>query len=235
MRQFIFVLSLIFYLSSAIITYIALTIPSKTSFTKEELSDKWKQEESFSPELPSVEELDVQPEEGHDNNQAIVNESSSPRAQQKETKAETEEERALTTKPLSDNTINHHQQSGKVIAVIGGGLFSSHHDMISDELREAVKAIVPQIMALSDNSVSVEGHTDTIPVRAEKNRPYKDNYDLSFFRAKAVALLLEKYGVPKERISIIGFGDTHPRAPNSTPQGRAQNRRVEIRLIPNPE
>jgi outer membrane protein OmpA-like peptidoglycan-associated protein len=59
-----------------------------------------------------------------------------------------------------------------------------------------------------------------------------DNIELSFLRANAVALQLVKSGIALERISVIGYGDTHPIASNETSEGRARNRRVEVKLIP---
>ncbi len=56
--------------------------------------------------------------------------------------------------------------------------------------------------------------------------------DLSFLRAKAVAGILVKYGISPERISVTGYGDTRPIASNETDEGRAKNRRVEVKLIP---
>jgi outer membrane protein OmpA-like peptidoglycan-associated protein len=56
--------------------------------------------------------------------------------------------------------------------------------------------------------------------------------ELSFLRAKAVARILVKHGISLERISIIGYGETHPIASNETDAGRAKNRRVEVKLVP---
>ena len=56
--------------------------------------------------------------------------------------------------------------------------------------------------------------------------------ELSLLRAKSVASLLVKNGISIERISVTGYGDTRPIASNETAEGRAKNRRVEIKLVP---
>ena len=55
---------------------------------------------------------------------------------------------------------------------------------------------------------------------------------LSLFRAKTVAGMFEKEGISSKRISAIGYGATRPIATNATSEGRAKNRRVVVRLIP---
>jgi chemotaxis protein MotB len=79
-----------------------------------------------------------------------------------------------------------------------------------------------------DNTVVVEGHTDNIPVDTAK---YKSNWELSSDRALSVLQALLAYGVPDNRLSIAGYGDTRPVRSNDTAEGRAYNRRVDIVII----
>ncbi len=74
--------------------------------------------------------------------------------------------------------------------------------------------------------VSVQGHTDNIP--PGKDSPFKDNWELSSFRALAVLHELIKDGVKPQRISAAGFGQYRPVATNATKAGKEKNRRVEI-------
>ena len=71
--------------------------------------------------------------------------------------------------------------------------------------------------------VRIEGHTDSVGVREK-------NVALSQGRADAVKAYLVKQKVPAERLKAIGFGPDKPTAPNDTPAGREQNRRVEFNL-----
>ncbi len=73
--------------------------------------------------------------------------------------------------------------------------------------------------------VSIEGHTDNVPVKGGR---YSSNWELSAARAYSALLFLKDKGVPVDRINIAGFADTRPIAPNDTEEGRAKNRRVEF-------
>ncbi|ACC75166.1 type VI secretion system protein TssL, long form [Paraburkholderia phymatum] len=73
--------------------------------------------------------------------------------------------------------------------------------------------------------VSVLGYTDNVPIRS---RQFASNDALSEERATQVMQILQAAGVPASRLEAVGKGDADPVADNSTPQGRAQNRRVEI-------
>lgn len=119
----------------------------------------------------------------------------------------------------------------RVLAVLGDGAFYSGQVVINDNLTNAVKELVPDIMESPDNRVIIEGHSDNIPIKSTADL-YGDNLELSFLRAKAVALILEKNGISLERISVMGYGDTRPIASNETAEGKAKNRRVEIKLSP---
>ncbi|MEN8262753.1 MAG: OmpA family protein [Nitrospirota bacterium] len=120
----------------------------------------------------------------------------------------------------------------KILAVLGSGTFSSGQIVIDEHLVNVVKESVREISASPEHSVSIEGHTDNIPIKISSGRRYADNMDLSYLRAKTIAGILIKYGIPPEQISVIGYGDTRPIASNDTEEGRAKNRRVEIKLIP---
>ena len=82
--------------------------------------------------------------------------------------------------------------------------------------------------ALGDvpGTLSIEGHTDDLPVRGGR---YTSNWDLSSSRALSVTHELLRDGdLDDERIMVVGFADTHPVNSNDTAEGRASNRRVEI-------
>lgn len=75
-----------------------------------------------------------------------------------------------------------------------------------------------------DLIVVVQGHTDNIGTAAY-------NLELSYKRAKAVKAYLLKVGVPANRVTPVGYGFTEPTAPNATPKGRAENRRVHMKPL----
>jgi len=82
---------------------------------------------------------------------------------------------------------------------------------------------VAAVLGASGTNIMVEGHTDWIASE-------RYNYHLSIRRAESVRDYLESKGIGRERISIRGFGETRPIALNDTAEGRASNRRVDIRI-----
>ncbi|SMC19390.1 chemotaxis protein MotB [Desulfacinum hydrothermale DSM 13146] len=74
--------------------------------------------------------------------------------------------------------------------------------------------------------VYVDGHTDSRPV---SGRRFASNDELSLARAMAVArFFVDKARVPPEKVAVGAYGDTQPLMPNTTPEGRRMNRRVEL-------
>ena len=95
----------------------------------------------------------------------------------------------------------------------------------------ALSQYLPQLRSLKGTKVVVSGFTDTLPVGSELRRAgIGDNIDLSSRRAATVVAYFRSHGVDPNILSAKGFGATRPIAPNDTPQGRAQNRRIEIVL-----
>lgn len=124
------------------------------------------------------------------------------------------------------------QDKARVLTVLGAGAFRSGQVVISEDLIDVIKAIVPEILESPGQRIVIEGHTDNIPINLSSRKQYKDNMELSFFRAKAVEQVLVENGIPQDRISVIGYGDTRPLESNETYEGRVKNRRVEIKLVP---
>ncbi len=76
------------------------------------------------------------------------------------------------------------------------------------------------------NEIRIEGHTDDLPIHTEK---FPSNWELSTARALSVLkYFLRKGHIEPERLSAVGYGEYHPLVPNTSPQNRAKNRRVEI-------
>jgi chemotaxis protein MotB len=88
-----------------------------------------------------------------------------------------------------------------------------------------------QALTQGDGKISVNGHTDNVPILF--NDRFNSNWDLSAARAAAVAdFLLDEFPANPASMTISGFADSKPIADNGTPQGRAQNRRIEIIVEP---
>ena len=77
-----------------------------------------------------------------------------------------------------------------------------------------------------DYNLKVMGHTDNIPIKSPK---YDSNWELSAARAiSVIEYLIKKYHINPKRLEAIGYADTRPLVPNTTPENRAKNRRVEF-------
>lgn len=81
------------------------------------------------------------------------------------------------------------------------------------------------VLKRNNNLISVEGHSDPIPIQ---NNRFPSNWDLSASRATSVLRHLERNGIAPERLRATGYAHTRPIAPNDTAAGRAANRRVEL-------
>ena len=101
----------------------------------------------------------------------------------------------------------------------------------SAELRAESKAVLDtlaEILRLLPNRIRIEGHTDNRPIRSAK---FPSNWHLSVARALNTAYYLMNRGVRPEKISIAGYAEFRPIAPNDTEENRAKNRRVDIVIL----
>jgi chemotaxis protein MotB len=85
-----------------------------------------------------------------------------------------------------------------------------------------------------DQRIEVQGHTDNQPISGKLAARYPSNWELAGARAAVVVRLMAKQGVPATRLTATSYADTLPVASNDTADGRARNRRIEIRLVPKP-
>lgn len=105
-------------------------------------------------------------------------------------------------------------------------LFATDSATLRPDLQRDLRTVGQSLLAYPDTTVQVLGHTDNTG-----DAGY--NLNLSRQRAQSVANILMTEGVPSFRIQSIGRGEDQPLASNLTPEGRAQNRRVEIVILPN--
>ncbi|EXJ16892.1 flagellar motor protein MotD [Imhoffiella purpurea] len=90
---------------------------------------------------------------------------------------------------------------------------------------------VARILSKRDARIHVEGHTDDRPI---SNSIYPSNWELSSGRAATVVNLFAQNGVDPRRMVAIGYAEYQPLADNDTEEGRSQNRRVEVIVLPGP-
>jgi len=112
-------------------------------------------------------------------------------------------------------------------------LFASGSAQVSEAARGAIKSLA-QIMASPEAKnfdIIIAGHTDDQPIRYSKAQ-HPTNWHLSAHRAIGVLQELEKDGVAPQRMSIRGFGEYRPAAPNQPGnKGNPANRRVEVYIV----
>lgn len=105
-------------------------------------------------------------------------------------------------------------------------LFATNSSALTGALRGDLATLASSINSYPNTTVNVIGHADNTGGAAF-------NQDLSARRAQAVSSVLIQSGVSPNRVRSIGRGEDAPIASNLTPEGRAQNRRVEITITPN--
>lgn len=104
-------------------------------------------------------------------------------------------------------------------------LFATDSYTVRSDLQRDLRTVASNLLAYPDSTIQIIGHTDN-----EGDAAY--NQTLSERRANAVADVLMGEGVPFGRIDAIGRGESQPITSNLTPEGRAENRRVEIVILP---
>lgn len=108
-------------------------------------------------------------------------------------------------------------------------LFASGEAALTPQGQAVIDRLLPVFNRFPDYTIVVEGHTDNIPIQTAR---YPSNWELAAARAGSVVRHLEARGLNPTRLRATGYADTRPIAPNSTAEGRALNRRVEITLEP---
>jgi chemotaxis protein MotB len=142
--------------------------------------------------------------------------------------AELQQARAQSA--VEQSQITKMQQEQKWV-VAGDMLFPEGGYQLSANGKQALNQYVPKLQNLQNAKVVVYGYTDNLQVGPALQRVgIANNIDLSSRRADNVVAYLRSQGVNPDILSAKGFGDTHAVAANDTPQGRAQNRRIEIVL-----
>lgn len=129
---------------------------------------------------------------------------------------------------LTENVQIGYRADGLVVSLSGSAIFEPG----SDRLQPAARAFLLQLaQALRSvpNPISIEGHTDNIPIDTPR---FPSNWELSGARAYAVLRFLADEGkLDESRMSFAGFAEFEPVASNETREGRQRNRRVDIVLL----
>lgn len=109
-------------------------------------------------------------------------------------------------------------------------LFDSGEAVLKPEGEQALAQVAQVLRTITGRDFQVAGHTDNVPIRS---RRFPSNWELSTSRSVNVARYIISQGVDAAHVSAAGHADTQPVSTNETPEGRQQNRRIEIVLLPN--
>ena len=112
-------------------------------------------------------------------------------------------------------------------------LFPSGEAEITPEGLIVLERIGDVLKNTKNKTIRVEGHTDNVQINKQLKKKYSTNWELSTARAtNVVRFLQENIGIEAKLLQPIGLSEYHPVASNETPDGRSENRRIEIALLP---
>jgi chemotaxis protein MotB len=136
------------------------------------------------------------------------------------------------SRELSEELASHKlelivDRRGVTISIPEAGTFAVGRDELSDTAQDLVGRVATTLGGFA-NSVRVEGHTDDVPIH---NLRFASNWDLSAARASRVVEFLIARGLNPTRLSATGLAEFHPRVPNTSPENRASNRRIDLVIL----
>ncbi|WP_045738149.1 OmpA family protein [Xanthomonas sp. MUS 060] len=135
------------------------------------------------------------------------------------------QERALRERTANTGIDVHRDGDNITLNLPDGITFDFNQSTLKPQFYSALNGVAKTLSEYNQTMIEVVGHTDSIGSDVVNQR-------LSEQRASSVAAYLSAQGVQPERIQTLGAGKKYPIADNSTEAGRAQNRRVEIRVVP---
>lgn len=132
---------------------------------------------------------------------------------------------------LDDKDINIKVDKGVVYVDISDKLlFKSASYDVTDRAKEVLGKVAKVLNNQPEIEFLVEGHTDSLPIKVTG---IQDNWDLSVKRATTIVRILQDtYGIDPKRMTAAGRGQYLPLMDNTTPEGRAANRRTRIVILP---
>ncbi len=134
---------------------------------------------------------------------------------------------------LKRGSVALRQRGNKLtLALASGEVFAQGDATMTATGTSLLERIGAALQQFRNQRIEVAGHTDSIPVRSDNRRPFRDNLELSRARAQHASQTLIDSGLGAERIKTVGYAATKPIASNKTAQGRSKNRRVEIIVTP---
>lgn len=121
-------------------------------------------------------------------------------------------------------------RKGKMLVKLGDAiLFDPGQATLKADGQRALRQVAQALKEIPERDFLVAGHTDNRPI---KNSPYASNWELSTARAVTVVRFLQSEGVDPRHLAAAGYSEFDALAENETPETRAQNRRIEVVVMP---
>ncbi|MDH3600447.1 MAG: OmpA family protein [Candidatus Tectomicrobia bacterium] len=134
---------------------------------------------------------------------------------------------------IQNDTLTVQQNGDHVLVRMAGAVvFTQGMASVRPEGRKMLRKISRILQNHPDYEVHVEGHSDNLPLSAKMRERWGTNWGLSAARAASVIHCLQLLGVPPDHLSAKGYGAIRPLVNHDTPEGRRQNRRIEIIVQP---
>ena len=136
----------------------------------------------------------------------------------------------LQTEIKADQVRIKQLQGQLTVTLIDEILFASGSAEMHASGRATLEKIVGTLQSVPDKRVVVRGYTDNEAIGPALRARYPSNWELSTARSSDVVRFLQAKGIDPKRLEAAGYGEYQPVAPNTTPAGRKENRRIEIVL-----
>lgn len=137
---------------------------------------------------------------------------------------------ALEAEVAADQVEIQQLQNELQVTMVNEILFPEGGWELSSKGRQELSKIVPALQQVPGKYIVIQGFTDDLPILEPLAGRFPTNWDLASGRAISVVRYLVDQGIDPNQLSAVSFGQYHPVADNSTPQGRAQNRRININI-----
>jgi chemotaxis protein MotB len=135
---------------------------------------------------------------------------------------------SLRTEVGADQVQIKQLQNRLQVTMVNSILFPEGGWELSHQGEQSLGKVVPALQGVSGKQIVIAGYTDNLPIEEPLARRCPTNWDLAAGRAVSVVRYFEAQGIDPNELSAVAFGKYHPIASNDTPEGRAQNRRINI-------
>ena len=125
------------------------------------------------------------------------------------------------------------KQIGDVLSVdFQDKIFFIQGGHIRNRGKKTLNEVAKVLKAITNKQIRIEGYTDSDPIAPGYKWRFPSNWELSTARATSIVRYLQSRGIDPALLKATGYGEYNPVASNDTPEGKAQNRRIVILLVP---